>query len=278
MKRKFRYAQLPTIIIFKHSSLSFRKNLRSVEFPIFLDMAPYVDFDYRGSGPVKSAESPPSVAGLISESKPLNTAVLTNQRNSDTKGQISGANKTAGKTARTLLGVLSSKVGNIFGSTVKMLSGSKRKVEVSRPYEDSLDDESELQKAIAESIKGSSQWVCPQCTLVCESLDNPCSACGNKPVESSFAPRQEGSIEEHLEFTNEEALQLPSIESLGTLYRLCAVVRHLGYDTLSGHYIADVRKTAGWQRCDDSIISDISEEKVLTEKENAYILFYERRQ
>jgi uncharacterized UBP type Zn finger protein len=67
------------------------------------------------------------------------------------------------------------------------------------------------------------------------------------------------------------------------VYSLSAVVRHMGINAKSGHYICDVidkscENKGGkfWRRCDDSSITDISLDSVLKEQENPYMLFYTR--
>ena len=61
-------------------------------------------------------------------------------------------------------------------------------------------------------------------------------------------------------------------------YRLKAVVRHFGNDSVfSGHYITDIYADGTWQRCDDSVVSSITEQTVLADQTSPYILFYERQ-
>ena len=61
-------------------------------------------------------------------------------------------------------------------------------------------------------------------------------------------------------------------------YSLVALIEHTGADVRSGHYFAYVNKgtprVGYWQKCDDSAVSDISEQEVL--KREAYILFYRK--
>ena len=73
-------------------------------------------------------------------------------------------------------------------------------------------------------------------------------------------------------------------------YRLSAVVRHMGNNVFTGHYICDIFTAASaasrvgkalkpggsWRRCDDSAVAPITEEEVLADQTTPYILFYER--
>ena len=73
-------------------------------------------------------------------------------------------------------------------------------------------------------------------------------------------------------------------------YRLSAVVRHMGNNVFTGHYICDtftaasaasrvgkaLRPGGAWRRCDDSVVMPITEEEVLADQTSPYILFYER--
>ena len=242
-----------------HRSSSFQKSLRSVDFPVYLDMAAYLEFELSRALPAVSAESPPTA---IRESEPLPIP----------RPPLSGVRKTA----RTLFGVLS-RVGNIVGNAVTQLSGSKRKEESGRNESEAQGDDDDLQKAIEESLKDSKQWVCSQCTLVCDDTDVSCKVCGNSRSESLSTLARCDEIEGPIDPNDEQCLQLPAIECTGSLFHLNAVIRHLGHDTLSGHYIADVRTEKGWQRCDDSLVTDIAEQIVVNERENAYILFYVRK-
>jgi len=68
-------------------------------------------------------------------------------------------------------------------------------------------------------------------------------------------------------------------------YELCAVVRHIGIGAIAGHYVSDVRADAGakghdhkpiWKRCNDSVVSFVTEDKVISEQDTPYILFYSK--
>lgn len=76
--------------------------------------------------------------------------------------------------------------------------------------------------------------------------------------------------------------------SLPGRYVLSGVVRHLGIDCRSGHYVADVpmapkagtQPIAGvnmddkWKRCDDSAVKEVSLKDVVGDRESPYLLFY----
>ena len=68
------------------------------------------------------------------------------------------------------------------------------------------------------------------------------------------------------------------VRACGT-YTLTAVVCHMGASLNNGHYVADVRtQTGGWLRCDDSLVDDISQRRVLEgDADTAYLLFYTRQ-
>ena len=68
-------------------------------------------------------------------------------------------------------------------------------------------------------------------------------------------------------------------------YALSGVVRHLGVDCRSGHYVADVpdESTAAyktgapekWRRCDDLGVTATTLSRVLADRESPYLLFYQ---
>ena len=71
------------------------------------------------------------------------------------------------------------------------------------------------------------------------------------------------------------------------VYKLSAVVRHMGDDAKKGHYVTDLPdndykssldessiEASKWRRCDDSMIHPIDLRKVLEEKDTPYLLFY----
>jgi hypothetical protein len=150
-----------------------------------------------------------------------------------------------------------------------MFSGAKRKVE-SRE-EVSLVEDDDLKRALADSLKVSNERICSKCSLHEGGMD--IAGCKCELME-------EGSVEDEAqasEFTSDDLLQLAPIESVSTHFGLAAVVRHQGSDMSSGHYIADVLLKGVWKRCDDSLVHEISEEAVLSDKTDSYILFYERR-
>lgn len=111
-------------------------------------------------------------------------------------------------------------------------------------------------------------------------------------IESLFAsnslrPTPSGSIateiqgcsdkEEMSDDSTEDVLT--SVDKDGTSYALSAVVRHLGTSASSGHYIADVfhESSTTWRRCDDVNVVEISRDKVISERDDAYLLVYRRR-
>ena len=106
---------------------------------------------------------------------------------------------------------------------------------------------------------------------------------GNPPTSTS------SSTHAHAAGDNDNASAAPGAAARWE-YRLSAVVRHMGNNVFTGHYICDtytavtatsrIGKALGaggaWRRCDDSIVAPISEEDVLADKISPYILFYER--
>ena len=62
------------------------------------------------------------------------------------------------------------------------------------------------------------------------------------------------------------------------LYDLFGTVNHVG-NLHQGHYTANVKVKNGWYGCNDAFISEFSmEEKEASGIDNAYILFYMRRE
>jgi len=61
----------------------------------------------------------------------------------------------------------------------------------------------------------------------------------------------------------------------GCSYSLYAVVNHIGGGMGGGHYTASVRRHDKWYSCNDSFITPIAEEDVVTS--NGYLLFYARQ-
>ena len=94
-------------------------------------------------------------------------------------------------------------------------------------------------------------WSCQKCTSTNAQSNTQCSMCQTKKAENSV-----------------------------TDYHLATVIRHLGSDLSSGHYICDVRTRDDtrdrWSRCDDSTVAEISEKKVFGETDSPYILIFER--
>ena len=152
-------------------------------------------------------------------------------------------------------------------------------------------------------------WACTKCTLENAATATSCEVCNNPRAAHDASPPAAAAAanavvdltvgdDENGELTGagKGAAQAPGG---GWRYRLRAVVRHMGSNVFSGHYICDTftgtgagssgssggggsgnrgggRGAGSWQRCDDSIVSPISEEAVLKDETSPYILFYER--
>ena len=77
-------------------------------------------------------------------------------------------------------------------------------------------------------------------------------------------------------------LGIPKEAGYRMKYKLSAVVRHLGDNANSGHYVTDLPDNdykgsaveGKWRRCDDRMIRPITLDKVLAEQDNPYLLFY----
>ncbi|KAG0624328.1 hypothetical protein M758_3G240300 [Ceratodon purpureus] len=67
-----------------------------------------------------------------------------------------------------------------------------------------------------------------------------------------------------------------SSPDMSTSYRLHAVVNHLGFNASGGHFLVDVfdGEAGRWLRCDDSLVTDTSEESVFANVREAYMFFY----
>ncbi|XP_024362854.1 uncharacterized protein [Physcomitrium patens] len=63
---------------------------------------------------------------------------------------------------------------------------------------------------------------------------------------------------------------------VGTSYRLYGVVNHLGFTSTCGHFLADTLDPEAnrWLRCDDSLVTDVSEDSVSANVKEAYMFFY----
>merc|ERR1712129_145394 len=90
---------------------------------------------------------------------------------------------------------------------------------------------------------------------------------------------ERGDLTEFTPFCDEEMLR--QRQGL-TQYELRSVVRHLGSNYQSGHYVADVLTRGDdeeWKRHDDQYVSGITTEKATDDEaqKNAYIFFYVHR-
>ncbi|XP_076859693.1 ubiquitin carboxyl-terminal hydrolase 26-like [Brachyhypopomus gauderio] len=95
-------------------------------------------------------------------------------------------------------------------------------------------------------------------------------------LEKSSLPEQ--VVNESREGQGEKVQHVSPLESVPTdIYRLHAVVSHLGSSMNNGHYISDVAEEKGerWLTFDDSNVSKIKEPTILKRRaKTAYLLFY----
>jgi len=70
----------------------------------------------------------------------------------------------------------------------------------------------------------------------------------------------------------------PNVDSrnVSTCYRLHGVVNHLGFTASTGHFLTDVLDPEAdrWLRCDDSLVTDVTEDSVFANEREAYMFFY----
>jgi len=62
-----------------------------------------------------------------------------------------------------------------------------------------------------------------------------------------------------------------------TLYKLNAIVRHVGDDACEGHYVCDLRENCRWKIHDDSDVINYPDEKPYLSEDverNGYLFFY----
>merc|ERR1711871_596288 len=65
------------------------------------------------------------------------------------------------------------------------------------------------------------------------------------------------------------------------MYSLCAVVMHHGNHATGGHYTVFAKTSVGalaWRRIDDTRVTAVSEEDVLSARKSAYLLFYSKNE
>ncbi|KAG0598679.1 hypothetical protein M758_12G093100 [Ceratodon purpureus] len=67
-----------------------------------------------------------------------------------------------------------------------------------------------------------------------------------------------------------------SSAELNTCYKLHGVVNHLGQNAFGGHFVTDIfdPEADRWLRCDDSLVTDVSEESVFANVREGYMFFY----
>lgn len=103
-------------------------------------------------------------------------------------------------------------------------------------------------------------------------------------TENDLRTGSEGNMDTDLassfEFESQELPSTPKANSasadLSTVYRLHGVVNHLGHNAFGGHFLTDILdpEEDRWLRCDDSLVTDVSEESVFTNVREAYMFFY----
>lgn len=59
-------------------------------------------------------------------------------------------------------------------------------------------------------------------------------------------------------------------------YELVAVIKHIGKEMDSGHYIAEINIENDWIRFNDALVSKIKVTDVLKLSSEAYMLFYKK--
>ncbi|XP_024363352.1 ubiquitin C-terminal hydrolase 22 isoform X1 [Physcomitrium patens] len=100
-----------------------------------------------------------------------------------------------------------------------------------------------------------------------ESVASPCS------TQNGLGIVSQGNIDCE---SQELHAPLRTNADVGTNYRLYGVVNHLGFTASGGHFFADTYDPEGdrWLRCDDSFVTDVSEDSVLANVREAYMFFY----
>lgn len=104
-------------------------------------------------------------------------------------------------------------------------------------------------------------------------------------VEDSQDEDMKCAIEESLKaFQNEKIWREKSLhteekltsQSISAKYHLQCIINHEGSSATYGHYVADVfdQSSHGWRNYNDSVSKEVTEQKVLSNGRNSYILFY----
>ena len=103
-----------------------------------------------------------------------------------------------------------------------------------------------------------------------------------------FAQKNSAAVEFPLELDLTPFMAADALDAAPAVYELYGVVTHEGSTTEDGHYIAAVRYGGGrgrtstqegqWFVCDDDVVSPLNVDIVLKQQEEAYLLFYERKQ
>ena len=74
-----------------------------------------------------------------------------------------------------------------------------------------------------------------------------------------------------------DAVKAGEVVSLaGAMYRLAAIIVHLGATPQSGHYVAHVREAAGWVRYDDASAMPSAGPRAQEVQHDGYVLLYAR--
>jgi ubiquitin C-terminal hydrolase len=106
---------------------------------------------------------------------------------------------------------------------------------------------------------------------------------------STGQEKNSAAVEFPIELDLTPFMATDAIDATSAVYDLYAVVTHEGSTTEDGHYLSVVRYGGGtasdgntdqgqWYVCDDDVVSPLDVDIVLKQKEEAYLLFYERRQ
>lgn len=288
---------------------AFEKNNQSIVFPLSIDMHPYCSFDHKPGGSSGSASllepyilSSNFSTAATSSSTSGNT--YENQAEPSLPSIIASAANLSGHQPVKQIGVLSQirKTMSNFSSMFGAFLGKKRKIHSEISASDrsassmsgnhkssTFDDEDsrQMKEAISLSLKESSEWVCWHCSAICSGASGRCIDCGSGKCSAIDGNAAEavnagaavaGDCTDDGDDSDEDSCALPLLTAASSVYKLTAVVRHIGSDCKSGHYVTDILhgKDGSWRRCDDSLVTYISAERVLAELRDAYLLFYVR--